>query len=88
MNDHRSDGVIVEKYDPYPAGKPRDRETLERQIMDPCIVKNDAEWWAMTEVERLRASQERLKSAIEYAHSEGFQWPSDPMAEFSHARLA
>ena len=34
------------------------------------------------EIKRLRASQERLKSAIEFAHSEGFQWPSDPMAEF------
>jgi hypothetical protein len=34
------------------------------------------------EIERMRASQERLKSAIEFAHSEGFQWPSDPMAEF------
>lgn len=38
---------------------------------------------ALAEVERLRASQERLKSAIEFAHADGFQWPSDPMAEFS-----
>lgn len=38
---------------------------------------------ALFEIERLRASQERLKSAIEFAHSEGFQWPSDPMAEFA-----
>lgn len=36
----------------------------------------------LDEIERLQASQERLKSAIEFAHSEGFQWPSDPMAEF------
>jgi hypothetical protein len=38
---------------------------------------------AVAEIERLRASQERLKSAIEFAHSEGFQWPSDPMQEFA-----
>ena len=38
---------------------------------------------AAAEIERLRASQERLKSAIEFAHTEGFQWPSDPMAEFA-----
>lgn len=44
------------------------------------IAKNIEE--AIAEIERLRGSQERLKSAIEFAHSEGFQWPSDPMAEF------
>lgn len=36
----------------------------------------------LNEIARLRESQDRLKSAIEFAHSEGFQWPSDPMAEF------
>lgn len=30
---------------------------------------------------------ERLKSAIEFAHFEGFQWPSDPMAEFATVAL-
>ena len=38
---------------------------------------------AKAEIERLLASQEHLKSAIEFAHSEGFQWPSDPMQEFA-----
>lgn len=43
----------------------------------PQLIKRQRE-----EIERLRASQWRLRSAIEFAHSEGFQWPSDPMAEF------
>lgn len=50
-------------------------ETSERNLMSA----------AADEIERLRASQERLKSAIEFAHAEGFQWPSDPMAEFADA---
>jgi len=41
-------------------GKPRDKATLEQQIMDSCIAKNDAEWWAMREIERLRASNKEL----------------------------
>jgi hypothetical protein len=38
----------------YPPGKARDKATLEQQIMDAGIAKNDAEWWAMREIERLR----------------------------------
>jgi hypothetical protein len=30
--------------------------TLEREIMDPCIAKSEQEWWAMKEIERLRAA--------------------------------
>lgn len=30
----------------------------------------------------LRASRDRLRSAIEFAHAEGFEWPSDPLEEF------
>jgi hypothetical protein len=29
--------------------------TLEGQIMNPCIAKNEREWWAAAEIERLRA---------------------------------
>lgn len=38
------------------------------------------------EVDVLKAKNERLRSAIEFAHSEGFQWPSDPMAEFASSQ--
>ena len=31
------------------------RAELERQIMDPNIPKNEREWWAAAEIERLRA---------------------------------
>ena len=30
------------------------RAELERQIMDPNIPKNEREWWAAAEIERLR----------------------------------
>ena len=29
--------------------------TLEQQIMDPNVSKNEREWWAAREIERLRA---------------------------------
>ncbi len=48
----------------YPEAKARERETLERQIMDPCIAKNDAEWWAMREIEKLRAEVNRLRPIV------------------------
>jgi hypothetical protein len=32
------------------------RAELERQIMDPNIPKNEREWWAAAEIERLRAN--------------------------------
>ena len=28
--------------------------TLEEEIMNPCIAKNEREWWAAAEIERLR----------------------------------
>ena len=34
--------------------------TLEEQIMNPCIAKNEREWWAAAEIERLRDEVERL----------------------------
>jgi hypothetical protein len=34
--------------------KATDPQELERQIMDPNIPKNEREWWAAREIERLR----------------------------------
>lgn len=31
------------------------------------------------EIERLRAENGRLRGAIEFAHANGFEWPSDPL---------
>ena len=36
--------------------------TLEQQIMDPCIPKNDREQWAAREIARLRAEVEQLRA--------------------------
>lgn len=36
------------------AGQATDRAELERQIMDPNVPKNEREWWAAREIERLR----------------------------------
>jgi len=39
--------------------------TLEEQIMNPCIAKNEREWWAAAEIERLRAALRDLLDASE-----------------------
>lgn len=44
----------------YPPAKARDKATLEAQIMDPGIAKNDAEWWAMQKIESLESDLRRL----------------------------
>jgi hypothetical protein len=41
--------------------------TLEEQIMNPCIAKNEREWWAATEIERLRDEVERLGKKLNVA---------------------
>lgn len=56
-------------------------EEIER-LTERCAAYKGQVEAGSHEIKRLRASQERLKSAIEFAHSEGFEWPSDPMAEF------
>jgi len=35
--------------------------TLEEQIMNPCIAKNEREWWAAVEIERLRAALKEIE---------------------------
>jgi hypothetical protein len=35
--------------------------TLEEQIMNPCIAKNEREWWAAAEIELLRAALEKIE---------------------------
>lgn len=37
---------------PFKSASPAD---LERQILDPNVAKNEREWWAAREIERLRA---------------------------------
>jgi hypothetical protein len=39
--------------------------TLEEQIMNPCIAKNEREWWAAAEIERLRAALEDVASTFD-----------------------
>ena len=63
----------------HPAVKPRERATLEAQIMDSGIAKNDAEWWAMREIERLRAGVYRLLVAGNHiATYRSDRWPNYP----------
>ena len=38
--------------------------TLAEQIMNPCIAKNEREWWAHHEIERLRAALEPFAEAL------------------------
>jgi hypothetical protein len=45
--------------------------TLKEEIMNPCIAKNEREWWAAAEIERLSnandtvwADNERLRAAL------------------------
>lgn len=35
---------------------------LEQQIMDPNVPKNEREWWASSEISKLRSDVERLKT--------------------------
>jgi hypothetical protein len=37
--------------------------TLEEQIMNPCIAKNEREWWAAAEIERLRAALDVVRAS-------------------------
>ena len=38
--------------------------TLEEYITNPCIPKNENEWWASREIERLRAENAELRQAL------------------------
>ena len=37
--------------------------TLEQQIMDPNFPKNEREWWAADEIERLRAALDTVRAS-------------------------
>ena len=37
--------------------------TLEEEIMNPCIAKNEREWWAAAEIEKLRAALREIDHA-------------------------
>lgn len=43
--------------------------TLEQQIMDACVPKNEREHWAAREITRLRAEVKRLTAAVNAANS-------------------
>jgi hypothetical protein len=52
------------------AGQATDRAVLEQQIMDPNVPKNEREWWAAREIERLRAAlapPEQPDGELDYA---------------------
>jgi predicted nuclease with TOPRIM domain len=38
--------------------------TLEEQIMNPCIAKNEREWWAAAEIERLNRELDDVWNAL------------------------
>ncbi|MDE2096885.1 MAG: hypothetical protein KGL39_06520 [Patescibacteria group bacterium] len=64
----------------HPPGKAREKATLEAQIMEAGIAKNDAEWWAMQEIERLRAGVDRLFVAGNHiATWRTERWPDYPL---------
>ena len=44
--------------------------TLEEQIMNPCIAKNEREWWAAAEIERLRAALRQIAGIDPWDNSE------------------
>jgi len=37
--------------------------TLEEEIMNPCIAKNEREWWAAAEIERLNDIIQNMRYA-------------------------
>jgi hypothetical protein len=40
-------------------------ETLKRRIVDPCIPKSEAEWWAHREIAKQREESKNLRAEIE-----------------------
>jgi len=46
------------------------RAKLERQIMDPNIPKNEREWWAATEIKRLREEVETWRDRYHAEHQD------------------
>ena len=43
----------------------RARSQLEREIMSPSVAKNDREWWAMNEIERLREVERAARIVVD-----------------------
>jgi len=54
----------------------RATERLEQEHQE-FRLQNDREWRA--KLDHVKQENKRLREAIVYAHSEGFEWPSDPM---------
>ncbi len=72
--EHRSDSQQMG--DHYPPAKARDKATLEQQIMDAGIAKNDAEWWARERIDRL---QKVLANLVGLCRSGPDKYIDDPM---------
>ena len=69
------------------AAKARDTATLARLIMDPSIAKNDAEWWAMREIERLCNALDRVMIANNHiANHRTDRWPAYPLDGLTRAQ--
>ena len=45
-----------------PAYEATPSDTLREQIMNPCIPKNEREWWAAREIERLTAERDAFQA--------------------------
>ena len=65
-------------------------ETLERHIVDPCIPKSEAEWWAHREIEKQREESKNLRAEIARLRAEMLdlaEWceTEDPL---SHKKLS
>ena len=71
------------------------REDLERHVMDVNIPKNEAEWWAQSQISELRAvrqqleeENDRLEDALQQIDSWSRAYPLDifPEPDFDKAR--
>jgi hypothetical protein len=59
--------------------------SLEQQIMDPNVPKNEREWWAAEEIERLRAALEPFaRAAANFDTLKAFQ---DPEQFFAYSGI-
>lgn len=47
--------------------------TLEEYITNPCIPKNENEWWASREITRLRAENDKLRTEVMSDYHEGWE---------------
>jgi len=65
MNNDEPAKDLAEPVGPTPTGIATQRDELRRQIMSHGVAKNEREWWACREIERLRGliADERMACA-------------------------